>query len=162
MYINIEKLQKELYKIETEEYMIRPSVQDEELIIDFLNENDEFFVSYNVKKQIYEEIKIRDTKKTKIETIISKINVSIPKILEIIKENEKNYEDIIFSTFQNEKIEKENENFIIHFLNGKIIIQNKKIFVSLEETNEENFGLFIKKTKEIKQNLENILKIKAL
>ena len=162
MYINIEKLQKELYKIETEEYMIRPSVQDEELIIDFLNENDEFFVSYNVKKQIYEEIKIRDIKKTKIETIISKINVSIPKILEIIKENEKDYEDIIFSTFKNEKIEKENDNFIIYFLNGKIIIKNKEIFVSLEETNEENFGLFIKKTKEIKQNLENILKIKAL
>lgn len=162
MYINIEKLQKELYKIETEEYMIRPSVQDEELIIDFFNENDEFFVSYNVKKQIYEEIKIRDIKKTKIEKIISKINVLIPEILEIIKENEKDYENIIFSTFKNEKIEKENDNFIIYFLNGKIIIKNKEIFVSLEETNEENFGLFIKKTKEIKQNLENILKIKAL
>lgn len=162
MYINIEKLQKELFKIETEDYMIRPSVQDEELIIDFLNENDEFFVSYNVKKQIYEEIKIRDIKKTKIEKIISKINVLIPEILEIIKENEKDYENIIFSTFKNETIEKENYNFIIHFLNGKIIIKNKKIFVSLEETNEENFGLFIKKNKEIKQNLENILKIKAL
>ena len=162
MYINIEKLQKELYKIETEEYMIRPSVQKEELILDFLNEDDEFFISYNVKNQIYEEIKIRDIKKTKIETIISKINVAIPKILEIIKENEKNYENIIFSTFKNEKIEKENDNFIIYFLNGKIIIKNKEIFVSLEETNEENFGLFIKKTKEIKQNLENILKIKAL
>ena len=60
------------------------------------------------------------------------------------------------------KIEKENDNFIIHFLNGKIIIKNNKIFVSLEETNEENFGLFIKKTKEIKRNLENIIKIKAI